>query len=169
MTNRIHDDWTEEEVKKLKRYMKREDITSELMCEAEGWEGIMLDRNESSIAMKAIRILRERKEVERIENLFGDLEVSVAIKIIRLKLEGKTNEEILELIQVKFPKAKLSDVKRLSSEMTLEIWHDTAKRLGVASPKKLKDWRDFARLQKAYGTGINQFNKAKLIEILQDG
>lgn len=169
MTNRIHDDWTPEETKKLIRYMKKEGIETEIHCEAEGWEGVMLDRPESAITSKAIRLLRDWKEEERVETLFDGKDDVISVQIVKLKLDGKSNEDIFELLQARFPKAKLSDVKRLANSYSQRAWHDLAARLEIEKPKKLKDWRDFARLHKAYGGSINQFNKAKLIEILQDG
>lgn len=169
MTNRIHDGWTDEETSKLIRYMKREKIETELHCEDEDWQGVMLERSINAITMKAIRLLREYKEEERIQNLFGEQEDRVTSTIIQLKLAGKKNEEIFELLQVKYPKAELSDVKRLANAYTQEAWHDLAKRLKVTKVKKLKDWRDFVRLHKAYGGQITEENRNKLIEILQDG
>lgn len=170
MTNRVHDSWTEEETQKLKRYMKREGIKTELHCDAEGWEGIVLDRSEAGIAGKAKRILKEWADADRINTMFeGGDEQAICLHIFKLRVEGQSAEEILERVNRKYPKVQLSDINEITREYSKEAWLEIAKAAGIDNPKRLKDIRQFLRLAKVYGKGINQFNKAKVLEILQDG
>ena len=166
----IYDDWTEEETRKVERYLIKEGINSELHCDAESWEGIMLERSESAIASKAKRILRQRAESLRQETMFGDADKrAIYDHILRLRIQGNSAEEVLEKVNVKWPKVKLSDVNEITMAMARIAYKQIAQQAGVEDPKELRDFRQFSRLIQVYGRGLNQFNKAKVVKALQNG
>lgn len=163
--------WPEQHTQQLIDYMARHNIRTETQILAESWEGLMLDYSEAAITAKALRILQTQIEEARISHIFDTQEeyTSVRNRIHTLRLEGKTNEEVLDLAKPKFPNLELRDITRIAIEKYKQDWYGIATLLNISNPKEPRDFRHFMSVYKIYGSGITQFNKGKLTRMVIDG
>jgi len=157
--------WTEQEVTKLKKYLKQNNITTEEQALAHDYERLDLTRPPGGIKQKAAKIIKEKLEEKRFENLFGDhTDVSRLRVLLLLTEENKTNEEILAIVQAKFPKVTEADIRRIITEKYKEMWEWLAEHYGVA-PKPCKNYQTFKKAWLLH-KNPNTFNLSKLRRML---
>jgi hypothetical protein len=151
---------TKKDINKLRKYLKRNNITTIEQAIVEDYGGIMIDTSEDYITDMAVILVERELDNNRFQKLFSEYNRrDIERLVLDYSLQGQTLDEIWNKAKQTDSRVLKRDIARIKVEAYRNRWYDLADELEVVDPINPAGFQFFKKL-------VNESNIQKVKDIL---